>query len=71
MRVGIGEIVKLRGEVRLGTVDLAASQEVRLSRLAPQAVLRAGEGVIFLPSPPDEQIVGELLAFLREMWPSS
>jgi transcription-repair coupling factor (superfamily II helicase) len=71
LRVGINEVVKLRDEVRLATVDLSASQEVRLSRIAPRAVLRAGEGVIFLPAPPDENVVGELLAFLTEMWPSS
>jgi transcription-repair coupling factor (superfamily II helicase) len=69
LRVGVDEIVKLRDEVRLATVDLSASQEVRLSRIAPRAVLRAGEGVIFLPAPADDQIVGELLAFLVEMWP--
>ncbi|MGZ5384814.1 MAG: TRCF domain-containing protein, partial [Acidimicrobiia bacterium] len=69
LRVGVNEIVKLRNEVRLATVDLTASQEVRLSRIAPRAVLRAGEGVIFLPAPPDDQIVEQLLAFLVEMWP--
>ena len=70
LRIGIDEIVKLRNEVRLGTVDLAASQEVRLSRIAPRAVLRAGEGVVFLPAPPDDQIVADLLAFLIDMWPA-
>ncbi len=69
LRVGVDEIVKLRNEVRLATVDLSASQEVRLSRIAPRAVLRAGEGVIFLPAPSDDQIVEQLLAFLVEMWP--
>ena len=70
LRVGVGEVVRLRDEVRLATVDLSASQEVRLSRIAPRAVLRAGEGVIFLPAPPDDQIIGDLLAFLVEMWPA-
>jgi transcription-repair coupling factor (superfamily II helicase) len=69
LRVGLDEIVKLRDEVRLAKVDLSASQEVRLSRIAPRAVLRAGEGVIFLPAPPDGRIVADLLAFLVEMWP--
>ena len=69
LRVGVEEIVKLKEEVRLATVDLSASQEVRLSRIAPRAVLRAGEGVIFLPAPPDDQVVAQLLAFLIEMWP--
>jgi transcription-repair coupling factor (superfamily II helicase) len=71
LRVGIDEIVKLRSEVRLATVDLSESQEVRLTRIAPRAVLRAAEGVIFLPAPPDETIVAELLAFLEEMWPEA
>lgn len=70
LRVGIDEIVKLRNEVRLATVDLSASQEVRLSRIAPRAVLRAAEGVIFLPAPPGKEIIGKLLAFLAEMWPA-
>jgi transcription-repair coupling factor (superfamily II helicase) len=71
LRVGLEEIVKLRDEVRLAPVDLAASQEVRLARIAPQAVLRAAEGLIFLPAPPGESIVAELLAFLEQMWPHS
>ncbi len=71
LRVGITEVVKLRREVRVSAVDLSASQEVRLSRIAPRAVLRAGEGAIFLPAPPDDEIVGSLLAFLVEMWPES
>jgi len=69
LRVGLDQVVKLRNEVRLATVDLAASQEVRLSRIAPRAVLRASEGAIFLPAPPDDRIVGKLLEFLVEMWP--
>jgi len=71
VRVGLAEVVKVRDEVRLATVDLSASQEVRLSRLAPQAVLRPGEGVIFLPAPPDGSIVAELLGFVQEMWPEA
>jgi transcription-repair coupling factor (superfamily II helicase) len=71
LRVGISEVVKLREEVRLATVDLSASQEVRLARIAPRAVLRAAEGVVFLPAPADESIVTELLAFLRDMWPGT
>ncbi len=71
IRVGLREIVKLRSEVRLGPVDLAASQEVRLSRLASRAVLRAAEGLIFLPAPPDETIVDDLIAFVHAMWPET
>jgi transcription-repair coupling factor (superfamily II helicase) len=71
LRIGVDEVVKLRDEVRLAPVDLSASQEVRLTRIAPRAVLRASEGVVFLPAPPDESVVAELLAFLQEMWPGS
>ncbi|MDH5373379.1 MAG: transcription-repair coupling factor, partial [Acidimicrobiia bacterium] len=61
IRVGLAEIVKLRREVRLGPVDLSTSQEVRLQRIAPRSVLRADEGLVFLPAPPDTAIVGELI----------
>jgi transcription-repair coupling factor (superfamily II helicase) len=66
-RIGLTEVIKLRDEVRLAPVDLTAAQEVRLQRLARRAVLRAQEGVIFLPSPPD--LVAGLLGFLADMWP--
>jgi transcription-repair coupling factor (superfamily II helicase) len=65
LRVGLNEIVNLRHEVRLGPVDLAASQEVRLQRLAPRAILR--QGVLFIPAP--TPLVGGLLSFLGDMWP--
>ena len=67
LRVGLNEVVKLKSEVRLAPVDLSASQEVRLQRLAPRAILRAQEGVVFLPAPSD--VVTGLRAFLEEMWP--
>ncbi|MGH8928016.1 MAG: transcription-repair coupling factor, partial [Acidimicrobiia bacterium] len=67
LRVGLNEIVNLRHEVRLAPVDLSQSQEVRLQRLAPKAVLRAQEGVLFIPAPAD--VVGGLLGFIRDMWP--
>lgn len=67
LRVGLNEIVKLRHEIRLGPVDLSASQEVRLQRLAPEAVLSPREGTLFIPSP--ENLIPGLLAFLRNMWP--
>lgn len=63
---GLEEIVKLRNEVRLGPVDLKPSQEVRLQRLKPGSVLRAGEGVIFIPAA--EPIVEDLIDFIGEMW---
>ncbi|HEY7705434.1 MAG TPA: transcription-repair coupling factor [Acidimicrobiia bacterium] len=67
LRIGLTEIIKLRDEVRLAPVDLSAAQEVRLQRLAKRAVLRAQEGVLFLPSPVD--LVTGLLDFLVKMWP--
>ena len=69
LRVGLTEIVKLRDEVRLGPVDLAPSQEVRLERLVKGSVLRADEGLIFLPAPAEDEIVAKLLGFLGAMWP--
>jgi transcription-repair coupling factor (superfamily II helicase) len=67
LRVGLTELVALRGEVRLAPVTLLASQEVRLQRLAPKAVLRPQEGVLFIPAPTD--LVSGLIRFLRKMWP--
>ncbi|HSJ28460.1 MAG TPA: transcription-repair coupling factor [Acidimicrobiia bacterium] len=68
IRVGLDEIVALRQEVRLAPVDLTASQEVRLQRIARGSVLRASEGVIFLPAP--RSVVEGLLEFIRTMWPA-
>jgi transcription-repair coupling factor (superfamily II helicase) len=66
LRVGLEEMVQLRHEVRLGPVDLRPSQEVRLKRLQPRSVLRATEGLVFIPAPRD--LVPGLISFLREMW---
>lgn len=70
IRIGITEIVALRREIRLGPVNLTQSQEIRLERLMPRAVLRASEAKVFLPSPGSGAIVGYLLDFLRAMWPA-
>ncbi len=67
MRVGLQEMVKLRHEIRMGPVDLKPSQEVRLRRLQPRSVLRAGEGLIFIPAP--GPLVPGLSRFIAEMWP--
>lgn len=67
LRIGLTEVVRLRDEVRIGPVDFTASQEVRLQRLAPKAVLRATEGLLFLPAP--GELLAGLIGFLREMWP--
>jgi transcription-repair coupling factor (superfamily II helicase) len=71
LRIGLSEVVKLRNEVRMGPVDFTASQEVRLQRLSPRAVLRAEEGLLFLPAPPDATVVADLLAFIADMWPET
>lgn len=68
IRVGIDEIVKLRHEIRLSPVDLKPSQEVRLQRLHPGAVLQASEGRLFIPA--TESLVEDLALFLHRMWPS-
>ncbi len=67
MRVGLEEMVKLRHEIRMGPVDLKPSQEVRLKRLQPRSVLRAGDGLIFIPAP--NPLVPGLSGFIAEMWP--
>ena len=71
IRVGIEEIVKLRGEIRLGLVNLTQSQEIRLQRLIPRAIVRAAEARMFIPAPPGRNLVGRLLDFLTAMWPPS
>lgn len=64
--VGLTEIVKLRNEIRMSPVDLKPSQEVRLQRLKPGAVVRASEGVIFIPSP--NPVLAGLTEFIEKMW---
>jgi transcription-repair coupling factor (superfamily II helicase) len=66
IRIGLDEVVKLRDEIRMGPVDLRPSQEVRLERLQPRGVLRAGEGVLFIPAP--RPLVAGLIDFLTQMW---
>ncbi len=66
LRVGLTEIVQVRDEVRLGLVQLVASQEVRLERLSPGAVVR---GAVLFIRAPDTEPVGSLITFLRTMWP--
>ncbi len=71
IRIGLNDLVKLRDEVRLGPVDLSDSQQVRLTRLAPRAVLRPAEGLLFWPAPrKDGDLIPALGTFLEEMWPA-
>jgi transcription-repair coupling factor (superfamily II helicase) len=66
LRLGLTEIVRVRNEVRLGPVTLKPSQEVRLDRLAPRAIVRGT--TIFLPAP-RRDLVEKLIGFIRKMWP--
>ncbi len=66
-RVGLTEIVLLRHEVRLAPVDLTPVQEVRLERVQRKAILRATEGVLFIPAP--TSLVDGLIGFLDTLWP--
>ena len=68
IRIGVTEIVQNRREVRIAPVVLRASQEVRLERLAKDAVLR-GSTLYLLP--PKESPATAITEFLRTMWPAS
>lgn len=63
---GLHEIVKARNEIRIGSVALKSSQEVRLSRIAPRAVVRGPR--LFLPAPRGD-VTESLIEFIRRMWP--
>ncbi len=69
IRIGLEEVVKLRNEVKLGPVDLSQAQEIRLERLMPKAILRAGQSRLFVPLPPGGGLLRRLLDFLADMWP--
>ncbi len=66
LRIGLIEMVAVRNEIRVRPVALSVSQEVRLQRLAPGAVLRGD--VLFIPTPP-EPLMDSLFTFLHRMWP--
>jgi transcription-repair coupling factor (superfamily II helicase) len=66
LRVGLDEIVQVRGEVRLSKVDLRPSQEVRLERIQRRGVIRGT--TLFIPAP-KKDVAKILLEFLRTMWP--
>ena len=69
LRVGLKEILKLKDEIRMGPVDLSVSQEVRLRRLAPKSVLRAGENILFFSAPSADNLTESVSDFIRAMWP--
>jgi len=66
LRVGVEEVVGVRREVRLSPVSLKASQEVRLSRISREAVIRGD--ALFIPAP-RRDLVASLIGFLRTLWP--
>ena len=77
LRIGLGEVLTARRELRLGPVELSDSEQVRLQRLAPAGFVKPGpaSGVLILPAPPDRgegggKTLDYLLRFLTEMWPS-
>ncbi len=65
LRVGLEDVVKMRNEIKLRPISLAVSQEVRLERLVPGAILRGDAA--FIPVP--EGLPGTLTDFIRTMWP--
>ena len=71
LRIGLAEIVNLRREICLGPVNLTQSQEIRLERLMPRAILRASDARLFIPSPRPGEVLTYLLAFLQDMWPQA
>jgi transcription-repair coupling factor (superfamily II helicase) len=68
LRVGLAEVVRTRHEVRLAPVSLADSQEIRLRRLAPRAVINTAENALFIPVPGNSPAAA-LTNFIRTMWP--
>ena len=68
IRIGITEIVQNRREVRIAPVTLKASEEVRLERLARDAIVR---GSTLYLSPPKASPATAIAEFLRTMWPGS
>lgn len=68
LRVGIGEVMAIRNEVRLSGVNLRESQRVRAQRLARGAIYQANAGLLFIPAP--RPVLTGVLDFMRRMWPS-
>ena len=68
MRIGISEIVQNRREVRMGPVTMKASQEVRLERIAHDALLRGD--TLYVPNPTESPATA-ITQFLLTMWPQT
>ena len=80
-RAGLEEVVLVRNEVRMSPVSLKASQEVRLERLAPGALVR--DTTLFVPTTtglfvpatrlatPTRNIPDAVTRLIAEVWPNS
>jgi transcription-repair coupling factor (superfamily II helicase) len=68
VRLGIRSVAVARAMARLQPVELRESQKVRLKRLAPKAVAKAG-GELAVPVPPDEAPAAFLVGLLRDLLP--
>ncbi len=66
LRIGVDEIVQNRREVRIAPVTMKASQEVRLERIARDALLRGD--TLYLRNPESSPATA-ITRFLRTMWP--
>ena len=66
-RVGIGEVMAIRNEVRVSGVNLRESQRVRAQRLAPGSFYQSNTRSLFIPAP--RPVLAGLLDFIGRMWP--
>ncbi|WP_327290804.1 transcription-repair coupling factor [Streptomyces sp. NBC_01198] len=58
-KVGVADITLQGGNVRFGPVDLRESQELRLSRLHPRAVLKPATHQVLVPRPATARVGGK------------
>ena len=66
IRLGITEILQNRREVKIAPVTLRASEEIRLRRIARDAVVRSS--ALYL-EPPEASPATAITRFLRTLWP--
>jgi transcription-repair coupling factor (superfamily II helicase) len=69
VRAGVREVTVARDVARLSPVELRASQQVRLRRLAPKAVLKEEARQLVLPLRPGGDPVAPLVALLDALVP--
>ena len=68
VRLGITSVTVSGGAVRLRGLDLPASKQARLTRLAPGSKFGSEETLVPLKAPP-EQVADALIALLQELVP--